>query len=430
MNLYECEVKEHLRRHGAAVPKGAVVARAEDAQRAARELGGPVMVKAQLLAGGRGRAGLVRRAETGAGVLEAAETLLQASLHGEPVRYLLVEDTLPAQRELYLSITVDDQRGTPLLVAGSHGGVDVEEHAAGGREGWWQAAVDPLTGLRQYQALAAGEALGLSGPALRSWAALAGAVWKTFVALDATLVEINPVIVDADGMCWAADGKAVVDDNALFRQGELTFLERPPAQETPLEKKARAAGITFVELEGEVAVLSAGAGLTMAILDALHAQGVRPANFVDAPGGASVERVTALAELILEKAATDPTVRVVLLNVVIAGTSLATVVSGFEEAFRRRPPAVPVVGAVRAGGAATQELSLEEGRRRLEAIGVELAPDTPAAIARAVALAKAAAATPRGPAAAAEETVGETAAKDAGSDGAAAHTHTKGAPAC
>ncbi|HEY8416700.1 MAG TPA: ATP-grasp domain-containing protein [Limnochordales bacterium] len=390
MKLYECEVKAHLQRRGASVPRGVVVLSAHDAVRAAREHRLPVMLKAQLLSGGRGRAGLVRRADTVEDVEREAKALWQGSLHGEPVRYVLVEEALPAARELYLSISVDDREGVPILLAGAHGGVDVEERAAEEREGFWRTAIDPVTGLRQYQALAAGEALGLTGPALRSWGGLVAAAWKTFVDLDATLVEINPVIVDGEGVCWTADGKAEVDDNAAFRQRDLTMLDRPPAHETPLEQKARAAGITFVDLEGEVAVLSAGAGLTMAILDAIHAHGVRPANFVDVSGGASLERIIALGELILEKAATDPRVRVVLLNVVIAGTSLATVIAGFEEAFRRRPPAVPVVGCVRATGAATHELSLEEGRRRLAALGVELVEDTPTAVARAAALAKAA----------------------------------------
>ncbi len=386
MHLYEYEVKSELRRHGARVPEGLVAGTADEAGEAAGRLGVPVMLKPQVLAGHRGMRGLIARAEAMHEVLASASRLLSVEVDGESVDKLLVERAVAVRRELYLAVTVDDVAGTPVILASGSGGVDVEASLAARPEDLVRCPVSSLMGVRVHQAVTLGKSIGLGGASLRSWAELVLAMWKTFESLEALFVEANPVAVDDQGGCVVLDAKAEVDDNALHRVVGLK--RREPPERDPLEGRARRMGITYVELDGEIAVLSGGAGITMALLDAMHALGARPANFLDAPGGSGSEVAAEMVRLVLDKADVDPRVRVIFVNLSLSGTSLKPVVEGFEEALRRRAPRVPMVGCVRATGAATLGLSAEAGVHRLRQLGIELHPDPRTALVRAVELAR------------------------------------------
>jgi len=317
MNLHEYQAKELLSRYGVKVPRGKMVESVADAARAAEELGLPVVIKAQIHAGGRGKAGGVKLARTAADVLKMAGEILgkklvtpQTGAEGKEVRKLLVEEGLAIQQELYLSFLVDRSVGRPVCIASSAGGMEIEKVAAETPEKILRVEVDPAVGLRPYQARRIAYGLGLVEDVHRKAVAFLLSLYQVFRGLDCSLLEINPCLVTEEGEVLALDAKINLDDNALFRHKDLLLL-RDITEEAPLEVEASKFGLNYIKLDGDVGCMVNGAGLAMATMDIIKLSGSSPANFLDVGGGASAEQVKNAFRILTS----DPQVKAVLINI-------------------------------------------------------------------------------------------------------------------
>jgi succinyl-CoA synthetase beta subunit len=361
MNLHEHQAKALLAAHGVSVPAGGVAASADEAARVARELGGERwVVKAQIHAGGRGKAGGVRVVGSVDEVERAAEDLLGARLvtaqtgaDGALVGSVLVERASEIERELYVALVVDRSAQRVAVVASRQGGVEIEELAHEAPEQVVRESVDPLLGLAPFQARKLATSLGLTGSLLRPAAALLQGLYRCLVECDALQVELNPLVVTVDGELLALDAKLVVDDNALWRRPELAA-QRDLDAEDPKEVEASEYELNYVALEGTIGCIVNGAGLAMATMDAIALHGGRPANFLDIGGGATPEKVSNAFGLVLA----DPSVRAVLVNVFAGINRCDWIARGVVAAASERRIDVPVI--VRLAGT-----NVEEGRRIL-----------------------------------------------------------------
>jgi len=346
MNLHEYQAKELFRRYGIPVPPGQVAASAEEAAAAARALGGSVwVVKAQVHAGGRGKAGGVKLARDVDALCAAAADLLgthlvtaQTSPEGLPVSRVYVESGSDIAREMYLSLTLNRERGRIALIASASGGMDIEEVARETPERILSVNIHPAAGLEPYQARELAFGLGLSGAQVTQFQSLAAALYRLYIDKDLSLLEVNPLIVTASGALLALDAKINVDANALFRQGDLAAL-RDPSQEDPMERRASEHDLNYVSLDGDIACMVNGAGLAMATMDLIKLHKGRPANFLDVGGGATAERVTAAFELILS----NPKVRAVLVNIFGGIVRCDLIADGVITAVKKVGVKVPVV---------------------------------------------------------------------------------------
>ena len=368
MKLHEYQAKELLARHGVSVPRGRVARSAGEAAAAAGELPGGCVVKAQAHTGGRGKAGGIKLAADVAQVGAAARELLgkrlvtgQTGPGGLPVTALLVEERVAIARELYLSVTIDNAAGLPVVIASAAGGMDIEEVAAAQPEALHRAHVDPACGLQPFQARALALAVGLDGELLAPAVRLIGAVVAAFESGDASMIELNPLVVTKAGGLLAGDAKVALDDNALFRQPELAAL-RDRSQDDARELQAHDAGIdNYVKLSGTIGCLVNGAGLAMATLDAIKLAGGEPANFLDIGTANREEAVVAALGII----GADPAVRAVLINV-FGGLARTDVIAAGLVAAKARG-ALPQPTVVRLAGT-----NVEQGLAVLDAAGVEL----------------------------------------------------------
>jgi succinyl-CoA synthetase beta subunit len=326
------------------------------------------MVKAQVRSGGRGKAGLVRPAEDAA-VAGAIASDLIGTLRSDDapeVEALLIERQLGVADEFYLAIRIDDVLGCPVVLASLSGGIDVEA----GDTIVAEAVVDVLVGFRRHEAVDLWLRAGLRGRRLRAAADFATTVWSAFVATDADLIEINPVIVDDRGDFWAADAKVTISDNAMYRQPILqeTWLSEPGTQ---FERRARALGInSYLDLEGDTLLFCSGAGFSMCCFDAITRGGLRPANFLDMGGATDRTTRTKTAELLLEKAARASEVTGILIAMVLTMQPLENSVEAFVEAFKERPPDVRAAAWFHAALASTERMSVAEARAALESVGI------------------------------------------------------------
>jgi len=364
LKLQEYQAKRLLAGYGVPIPRGDLALSAGAARAAAERLGQTVVVKAQILVGGRGKAGGIVRAETPDQAAQAAERLLGSSLKGELVQAVLVEPLADIAQELYLGLTIDRQARRIALIGSSQGGVDIEETARLHPEALHRALLDPLLGLRPFHSARLARAMGLPRPLWSSLSAVADALYRVAREKDALLVEINPLVVTAAGTLSALDAKMIIDDNALFRQRHP--LAADPAQaaslprdefsaESPEDRLAREAGISYIKLAGHVGCMVNGAGLAMATMDLIKLCGGEPANFTDIGGGARAERVAVALQIILS----DPQVKAVLINIFGGITRCDEVARGILSALDQVQTRVPFV--VRLVG--TNEA---EGRRILE----------------------------------------------------------------
>jgi len=318
MNLHEYQAKDLFRMYGIPVPEGRVAASAEEAVAAARALGGSVwVVKAQVHAGGRGKAGGVKVVRDLDAVRTAAAGMLgrrlvthQTGPEGLPVDRVYVEVGSEIEREVYLSLTLNRDRGRIAIIASAAGGMEIEELAAKTPEKILTATVHPAAGLEPYQCRKLAFGLGFKGEQVAAFQAIACALYRLYLERDASLVEVNPLIVTREGRLLALDAKVNIDANALFRQKGLAEM-RDGAQEDPMERRASEHDLNYVSLDGDIACMVNGAGLAMATMDLIKLHGGRPANFLDVGGGATSERVTAAFELILS----NPRVRAILVNI-------------------------------------------------------------------------------------------------------------------
>jgi len=346
MNLHEYQAKDVFRSFGIPVPAGQVAETPEAAVAAAQSLGGSVwVVKAQVHAGGRGKAGGVKVVRDLEGVRSAAAGMLgrrlitaQTSAEGLPIDKVYVESGSEIARELYLSLTLNRDKGRIALIASVAGGMDIEEVAAHTPEQIVSVSVHPAAGLQPYQCRKLAFALGFSGEQLTAFQKIAFALYRLYLERDASLVEINPLIVTKSGQLMALDAKVNIDDNALFRQSALAAA-RDTAQEDPMERRAAEHDLNYVSLDGNIACMVNGAGLAMATMDLIKLHGGKPANFLDVGGGATSERVTAAFQLILS----NPNVQAILVNIFGGIVRCDLIAEGVINAVKHVGVKVPVV---------------------------------------------------------------------------------------
>jgi succinyl-CoA synthetase beta subunit len=354
VDLYEYQGKQLFARFGIPVSEGRLVTSAAEARPAAEELGGQVVVKAQVLTGGRGKAGGIKLAETPDDAEARAGEILGLDIRGHVVRRLWIEKASEIAKEYYLSITFDRGEKKPLFMLTTQGGVDIEEVAEASPDALARLHVDPLVGFQPYQARWLCFRAGVDDPAeQKQVVALVGKLYETFVACDAMLCEINPLIVTPAGEVKALDSKFTVDDNALYRHPDIAEMRDVEAAD-PQEQLAREKGVTYVKLDGEVGILGNGAGLVMSTLDVIDQVGGRPANFCDLGGGGDAQGVVDALEVITS----DAQVRAILFNIFGGITRGDEVARGILAALGQMPIAHPIV--VRLDGT-----NAEEGRRML-----------------------------------------------------------------
>jgi malate-CoA ligase subunit beta len=373
VDIHEYQAKELLTGFGVPVPKGGVAYSAEQAVYRATEIGGTRwVVKAQIHAGARGKAGGIKSCTSDADVRKAAKELLGTTLRtsqtgpeGLPVHRLLVEQALPIARELYVGLVLDRKRERIVVVAHPHGGMEIEEIAQREPGAIIREVVEPAVGMQAFQARELAFGLGLvSSQVSQAVTAIRGG-YRAFRDLDATMVEINPLVVTTDGQVVALDVKMSFDDNALFRRPHVAEL-RDYAQEDPREAEAAEHGLNYVALDGDIGCIINGAGLAMATMDMIQHAGGEPANFLDIGGGASPERVAAAFRLVLS----DQKVRAILVNVFAGINRCDWVAQGVIQAVQAVQAPVPLV--VRLAGT-----NVQEGRRLLQESGLPIvAADT------------------------------------------------------
>lgn len=355
MNIHEYQAKNLLKKYGVAVPRGAVAYTAQEAEAAARELSGPIwVVKSQIHAGGRGAGrfkddpggkGGVRVVRSVEEVGKAAEEMLggvlvtkQTGPEGREVKRVYVEEGASIARELYLGMLVDRAAGRITVVASTEGGMEIEEVAAKHPDKIFKLGIDPVAGFMGFHGNRVAFALGLEGKRVQAMGRLLAGMYRAFVELDCQVVEINPLILTAQGDILALDAKMSFDDNALFRHKELDEL-RDESEEDPAETEAARNALSYVKLDGNIGCMVNGAGLAMATMDIIKLRGGEPANFLDVGGGATRERVTAAFKLILA----DPNVEGVLVNIFGGIMRCDVIAEGIVAAAREVSLHVPLV---------------------------------------------------------------------------------------
>jgi succinyl-CoA synthetase beta subunit len=359
LDLYEYQGKELFKRYGIPVSKGMLATSPADARTAAQELGLPVVVKAQVLTGGRGKAGGIKLAETAADAEARAREILGMDIRGHVVAKVWIERASEIEREYYLSLTFDRSARKSLFMFTTHGGVDIEEVARTSPDALVRLHVDPLAGFQPWHARRLVYEGGVGDPGeQKQISSIAGKLYEAFVGSEAMLCEINPLIVTPEGEVRALDSKFTVDDNALYRHPELAELRDLGAAD-PLEALAREKGVTYVKLDGDVGVLGNGAGLTMSTVDVVTFVGGRPANFCDLGGGGDAQGVVDALEVITR----DPQVRAVFFNIFGGITRCDEVARGILQAVEQMDIARPIV--VRLDGT-----NAEEGRAILRESGM------------------------------------------------------------
>ena len=367
MKLHEYQAKELLARYGVPTPGGKVARSADEAAAAAEELGGKVVVKAQVHAGGRGKAGGIKLANSAAEARAAAEELLGTNLvtiqspQGQPINSVLVEEQIDVARELYLGAVIDNAAGMPVMIASAAGGMEIEEVAEEHPEQIHRQAIDPAAGFQGFQARALAFATGLDGDLNRPAVALISGLARAFEENDGSLAEINPLVVTGDGRLLAVDAKFSIDDDAEFRHRDLLEL-RDRAQEEALEVEADEAGIqNYIKLDGDIGCMVNGAGLAMATMDAIKFEGGDPANFLDIGTANDPEAIVAALRII----GADPDVKAVFVNIFGGLARTDVIAEGVVQA--KRGGLIPQPTVVRLAGT-----NVEEGTRILDESGIDL----------------------------------------------------------
>jgi succinyl-CoA synthetase beta subunit len=374
MKIHEYQAKELLRRYGVAVPRGKVARTADEAEAAARELGGSVhVVKAQIHAGGRGKGGGIKVAKGGPGeVREIAGRMLgmrlvtpQTGPEGRVVGRLYIEEGCDIAREFYLGLVIDREAQRLVMMASQEGGMEIEEVAARSPEKILKEVIDPAVGFQAFQGRRLAFALGLQGTSVHRFAAFASALARAFVDEDCSLIEVNPLVVTKSGDVLALDAKVSFDDNAEFRHKTWEEL-RDLAEEEPHEIEAKKFDLSYIKLSGQIGCLVNGAGLAMATMDIVKLHGAEPANFLDVGGGANQEKVTNAFKIILD----DPHVRCIFINIFGGIMRCDVIAEGVVAACREVGVRVPIV--VRLEGT-----NVAAGRRILEdaKLGIHFVPN-------------------------------------------------------
>jgi succinyl-CoA synthetase beta subunit len=365
MKVHEYQAKEILRRYGVPTPRGVVVDNPEQARHAAKELGGRVVVKAQIHAGGRGKGGGVKLAATADEAAELTRKMLGMTLvthqtgpEGRVVRKVLIEEALNIDKELYLGSTLDRRLGMNVIMASPQGGMDIEEVAEKDPKAIHREPVDSVLGIQPFQARQVAYALGLSGDAFRKCVDFIQKLVRAYDEMDASLAEINPLLVTKEGDVLALDCKMNFDDNALFRHKDVIEM-RDLHEEDPLEVEASQFGLNYIKLDGNVGCMVNGAGLAMATMDIIKLSGGEPANFLDVGGGASADQIYNAFRILMS----DTNVRAVLINIFGGILRCDILAEGVIAAVRELDVKVPIV--IRMEGT-----NVEEGKRMLAESGL------------------------------------------------------------
>ena len=345
MKIHEFQAKAILAEAGVPIPRGRVAASPAEARAVAQELGGPVVVKAQIHAGGRGKGGGVKLAQTPDEAEQVASRILgmmlrthQTGPEGQRVKRVLVEEAMGIRRELYLGIVIDRAAGVPVLMASAAGGMDIEEVARTRPDAIVKAHVDPATGIRGFHARKLAFGLGLQGDHVKAAADFVTRLYAAFEGKDCSLAEVNPLVVAEDGRLLALDAKMNFDDNALFRHAELQAL-RDLDEESPLEVEASKYSLNYIKLDGNVGCMVNGAGLAMATMDIIKLAGGQPANFLDVGGGASAEQIEHAFRILIA----DPLVKAVLINIFGGILRCDRLAEGVIKAVRSLHVTLPIV---------------------------------------------------------------------------------------
>ena len=367
MKLHEYQAKELLARYGVPIPEGRVARTADEAAEAAEALGGKVVVKAQVHAGGRGKAGGIKLANSADEARAAAEELLGTRLvtiqspGGQPIDAVLIEEQIDIARELYLGAVIDNSAGMPVMIASAAGGMEIEEVAESHPEQIHRQAIDPAAGFQGYQARALAFATGLDGDLNRPAVALISGLARAFEENDGSLAEINPLVVTGDGRLLAVDAKFSIDDDAEFRHRDLVEL-RDRAQEDAKEVEADEAGIqNYIKLEGDIGCMVNGAGLAMATMDAIKFEGGEPANFLDIGTANDPEAIVAALRII----GADPDVKAVFVNIFGGLARTDVIAEGVVQA--RNQGLIPQPTVIRLAGT-----NVDAGNRILDESGIDL----------------------------------------------------------
>jgi succinyl-CoA synthetase beta subunit len=376
VKLHEYQSKALFAQYGIPIPRGEVATTPEDARRIARDLNKRVVVKSQVLVGGRGKAGGIKLARDPDEAERVASEILAMEIKGLPVRKVLVDEAADIRTEIYLGATLDRTQRRVVLMASSAGGVDIEEVAQTTPEKIIRVAIDPFIGLRDYQARQIAFGIGLARDLVRDFTTMAHGLYRCFQECDANLAEINPIVVTGERRLIALDGKIVLDDNALYRHADLAAL-RDLDEEAPAETEARQRGLSYIKLDGEIGCMVNGAGLAMATMDMTKLFGGSPANFLDIGGGAQADKVAAALRIILA----DRHVKAVLFNIFGGITRCDEVARGIVAALREVNANAPMVARL----VGTNE---EEGRRILSEANMATAKTLAEAAQKAVAAAR------------------------------------------
>jgi len=344
VNLHEYQAKRQFAEHGVPIPRGDVAVSPDEARTIARDLGGKVVVKAQVLTGGRGKAGGVKLADNPDEAEARSREILGMDIKGFTVHKVLVDQQAPGiEQELYLAVLIDRDKRLPMMMASAAGGIDIEEVAAKTPEKIFRVYIDPSLGLRGYQTTYLAAGMDLPRHLWRQFHSIATGLYDTFRHNDASLTEINPLVITSAGKLLALDGKMTIDDNALYRQPKLAEM-RDTQEEPAAEREARANGLTYIKLDGEIGCMVNGAGLAMATMDIIKLYGGEPANFLDIGGNATTESVTAALRIILS----DPNVKAVLFNIfggIVRGDEVAQgIVAALEDVNTNVPMVVRLLG--------------------------------------------------------------------------------------
>ena len=365
MKIHEYQAKQILARYGVRIPRGEIAYTKDEARRAAEKLGGTVVVKAQIHAGGRGKGGGVKVAKNADQAEELAEQILGMTLvthqtgpEGRKVQKVYIEEGLDIRRELYLGIVIDRQTGKVVFMASAAGGMEIEEVAAKNPEAILREYITPGLGLQSFQARKLAFGLGLAPELVGDAVQFMMALYRAFEDTDASLAEINPFLVTGDNKVYALDAKMNFDDNALYRHKDIKEL-RDLNEEEPLEIEASKFGLNYIKLDGNVACMVNGAGLAMATMDIIKLAGGSPANFLDVGGGASAQQVESAFRILLS----DPSVRAVLINIFGGIMRCDVVASGVVQAAKNIGVKVPIV--VRLEGT-----NVEQGQEILRTSGL------------------------------------------------------------
>ena len=368
MKVHEYQAKAVLAQYGVLVPKGRVAETADEAASIAKEIGAPVAVKAQIHAGGRGKGGGIKLAKDAAEAKKVAGEIIGMTLvthqtgpEGRLVKRVLVEEQLQVDRELYVSVVIDNAIGLPIVMASAEGGVEIEEVAARNPDAIKRSPVDPTVGFQPFQGRELAMAIGLGGELMRPAASLIAALYKAFDEKDCSLAEINPLVVTKDGRILAADAKLNFDDNALYRHKDIAAL-RDLDEEDPLEVRAQEAGIgTYIKLTGNIGCVVNGAGLAMATMDAITLAGGSPANFLDIGTVNDPGRVIESFRILMD----DKDVKAVLINIFGGMARVDVIAQGIIDSYKEMNVKAPVVARL-------VGTNVEEGERLLKESGIPL----------------------------------------------------------